>query len=389
MLNSSLQPFLLAAGIWRATLLLPAGELPFKLSIQEKSHQLVAYIYNGDEEIELTEISQKNDSLFLKLPVFDSEIKIHVSGETMSGVWINNTRKTNAVIPFEAKKNKSFRFFENPVATAQLPGKWEVHFSPGTKDSSFAIGLFSQKGSYLSATFLTTTGDYRFLEGCVNGDSLFLSCFDGAHAYLFKAKILGKKITGMYYSGSHWQEPWEASVNEKATLPDPYSITILKDYNAPFQFNALTTDSLLFTYPNEQLKDKVIVLQLMGTWCPNCLDETAYLSDFISSNKKTDFICLGLAFEKTNDFKKAASNVSRVKKRYQTPYEIMIAGNRENASEKMNMLSKINGYPTTIFIDKKGRVRKIHTGFNGPATGAYFEKEKDDFRNLIQQLADE
>ena len=50
------------------------------------------------------------------------------------------------------------------------------------------------------------------------------------------------------------------------------------------------------------------------------------------------------------------------------------------------MLNKIISYPTTIFIDKKGNVRKIYTGFSGPATGeAYtdFVKETTEFVEML------
>lgn len=384
---NSINNLLITAGIWRAVLLLPAGELPFTLEVKETKAVPVIYIKNGDEKIEVNDITTKGDSVFIKLPVFDSEIKAKISEKLMSGEWINYSRKTNQSIPFRAEYGLNYRFQKESKATVQLPEKWEVHFSPATKDSSFAIGLFKQAGSGLTGTFLTTTGDYRFLEGCVDKDSLFLSCFDGAHAYLFKAKIEnGSKITGKYYSGNHWEEPWEAFINDKAELPDAYSITFLKNDSTPFSFDALTTDSSKFVFPNEKFKNKVVVIQIMGSWCPNCMDETAFFSDYFTKNKQKPVSIIGLSFEKTSDFKKASSNVLKVKKRFNVEYEMVVAGNRDVASEKMSMLSKINGYPTTIFIDKKGEIRKIHTGFNGPATGKYYEKEKDNLNTLLVKL---
>ncbi len=384
---NSINNLLIAAGIWRAVLILPAGELPFTLEIKGTKATPIIYIKNGDEKIEVNDITTKGDSVFIKLPVFDSEIKAKVSAKMMTGEWINYSRKANQSIPFHAECGLNYRFQKESKATVQLPEKWEVHFSPGTKDSTFAIGLFKQTGSKLTETFLTTTGDYRFLEGCVDRDSLFLSCFDGAHAYLFKAKVEnGNKITGKYYSGNHWEEPWEAFVNDKVELPDAYSITFLKNDSTPFSFDALTTDSTKFVFPDEKFKNRVVVIQIMGSWCPNCMDETAFFSGYFNKNKQKPISIIGLSFEKTNDFKKASANVLKVKKRFDVEYEILVAGNRDAASEKLYMLSKVNGYPTTIFIDKKGKVRKIHTGFNGPATGKYYEKEKDDLTALLNKL---
>jgi thiol-disulfide isomerase/thioredoxin len=377
----------LFTGIWRATLSLPDGELPFTFQLEKNNSSYIITVINGQEKIRADEISIFNDSIFIKMPVFDSEIKAKVADTEMTGIWINYSRQTNREINFSAEAGKEFRFLQNPKASTNISGKWEVHFSEGTKDSTLSIGLFTQNANLLSGTFLTTTGDYRFLEGCVNGDSIFLSCFDGAHAYLFKAKISAdKKIEGIYCSGGHWKEPWVAIKNENAELPDAFSITTMKDNSKNFSFEVLTLDSGRFIFPNKKYKNKVVIIQIMGSWCPNCMDETSFLSPFYEKYKTRNVEIIGLSFEKTNEFKRATANILKVKKRYNVTYELLVAGNREKASDKMSMLSKINGYPTTIFIDKRGNVRKIHTGFNGPATGKYFEKEKDDIIHLVEKL---
>jgi hypothetical protein len=53
------------------------------------------------------------------------------------------------------------------------------------------------------------------------------------------------------------------------------------------------------------------------------------------------------------------------------------------------MLNKVMGYPTTIFIDRKGTVKRIYTGFTGPATGKYYEKYQDDFDAYVLKLLSE
>ena len=53
------------------------------------------------------------------------------------------------------------------------------------------------------------------------------------------------------------------------------------------------------------------------------------------------------------------------------------------------MLNHVLSYPTTIFIDKKGVVRKIHTGFNGPATGEKYTEFKTEFEGFVGELIDE
>jgi len=56
------------------------------------------------------------------------------------------------------------------------------------------------------------------------------------------------------------------------------------------------------------------------------------------------------------------------------------------AAKALPMLNKVISYPTAIFIDKKGKVREIHTGFSGPGTGEDDEQYKKETQELIEEL---
>jgi hypothetical protein len=132
-----------------------------------------------------------NDTLRIPMSLFDSEIIAHVNGNTMRGIW-QRRRPGNQLqsIPFEAQQGLTYRFTpDGRQASVNLTGKWNTLFrTPDGKDTTLAVGVFDQQGSTITGTFLTPTGDYRYLAGNVVGDSLFLSCFDGSHLFLFKAK---------------------------------------------------------------------------------------------------------------------------------------------------------------------------------------------------------
>lgn len=386
------QNIILSLGIWRAVLLLPDGELPFNFELQKSNSGYYLEIMNADERIRVDEIECIQDSMIIRLPVYDSEIRVQVKEKKMSGTWYNYSRKTNQQILFKADYGIPDRFMftdRQHLSLNSLSGKWETWFSPGSADSSLAIGIFNQDQNKISGTFLTSTGDYRFLEGNLNGDSLFLSCFDGAHAYLFKAKISEDSIRGFFYSGSHWKEYWHASRNPKIELPNPDSLTRLKTGVEQFDFEFPDESGKLLRLSDARWKGKVIVLQIMGTWCPNCLDESAFLADFYRRNHGAGFQVIALAFEKTSDTLRAFQNIRRLRERLNIEYPILLAGNREESSKKLPMLNRIMGYPTTIFLDKNKKVRRIYTGFSGPATGIFFEKYKDDFDLMIKKLLSE
>lgn len=380
----------LLTGIWSAVLTLPTGELPFNFELKENESLYIMEIMNGEERIKADEISIKGDSLFLRLPVFDSEIKVKFTEREMKGVWINYSRKTNQAIPFQANFGLKHRFVTSPEKLYKdVSGRWETWFSPGTKDSALAIGIFKQNAKEVTGTFLTTTGDYRYLQGVTEGDSLFLSCFDGSHAFLFKTKISGENnelMNGVFLSGNHWKENWVAKRNDNIELPNPDSLTFLKPGYTTFNFSFADFDSALVSLTDKKFINKVKVIQIMGSWCPNCLDESIYLADYYRKNNSRGVEVIGISFEKTSDFQKAVSNVKRLKERFGIKYTLLLAGNRDNANNALPMLNRIMGYPTTIFVDKKNKVRKIYTGFSGPATGIYYEKYKDDFTGFMDKL---
>ena len=375
----------LALGIWRAVLFTPGGELPFNFEINKSKEQYTITLINGDERLLLDDIKTTGDSVIARFPVYESELRLKLNGDTLTGVFNNLTRQTNASIPMKAVAGDSRRFISSNPTVYDPSGKWSVQFSPMQKSEVNAVGVFTKdkKSNKLTGTFLTPSGDYSYLEGVVTGDSLMLSTFNGVFVYLFKAKITDDTMRGMYWSGTHHNEPWSALRDANASLPDPNELTTI---NGPFSFSFPDLDSVMVSLNDDRFKNKVVVVQFLGSWCPNCLDETAYLTKYYDKNKSKGVEFVGLSFEKTDDFSRAASNVTRFKNRLGVNYTLLIAGNRTKRQEIYPGLENFQGYPTTVFLDRKHRVRKIHAGFNGPATGAEYEKFKDEFEKFMQVL---
>jgi thiol-disulfide isomerase/thioredoxin len=377
-------------GIWRGVLSLPDAELPFHFKVITTSKGYILSIINGKERIYVNEVRLVGDSLFARLPIFDSEFKLKVTDTVMTGVWQNNARKINKTIPFRAAWGTKKRFISKGIAAAaNVTGRWEADFSKGTADSSKAVGEFTQIGNKLTGTFLTTTGDYRFLEGNVIGNELFLSCFDGAHAFLFKATMSKDgHLMGQYWSGNHWKEPWVAKRNQKYKLPDPNTLTFLKPGYEKFFFTFPSITGGNVSLADKQFVGKVVVVQIMGSWCPNCMDESKFLSTFYKKNHNNGLEIIGLAYEKAADPAQAKANVGRLKQRFGIEYPLLLAGsaNKEEAAKTLPMLNQILSFPTTIIIDKKGIVRRIHTGYSGPATGLHYDEFVRDFSAFINQL---
>ncbi len=378
-------------GIWRGTLTLDVKkqiELPFIFNVYYADGQPTLTIFNGEERIVVDETEMKGDSLFFKMPVFDTEFKCKVFPGLMQGVWINNSKKENKVVPFSAIFGQTDRFKARVITRIEVAGKWETTFGVGSTDSSKAIGVFTQNKQIVKGTFLSESGDYRYLEGIADGKNLYLSSFDGAHAYLFTAIMNEKEeLIGDFYSGIWGHEKFKAVGNSRFELRDPYSITKTVK-GVPVDFSFVNTEGNKISLSDEKYKNKVVIVQLMGSWCPNCMDETAYLSGLYNDYKSKGVEIIALAYERTTDIEKAKTNVLRLKNKYGAGYEFLITGQSgaTNAQKSLPFLSSVSAFPTTIYLNKNHEVAKIYTGYNGPATGSAYTKMKESTENLLNDL---
>lgn len=387
------QPSALKTGTWRGVLKTSAGEgIPFNFELADSAGKYKLSIINGSERFAVPDVTTKGDSVFIKMPLFDSEFALaKASDGGLQGKWIKHLATDNVAMDFTATPNTQWRFFKDKKpASANVGGRWSAIFGEGDKADT-TVGEFKQEGNKLTGTFLTTTGDYRFLEGTVVGDSLYLSCFDGGHAYLFKAKVAGadKIEGGKFYAGLSGTDVWQATKNEQAKLPDAYSLTALKPGYKKLDFTFPDLDDKKVSINDERFKGKVVMVQILGSWCPNCMDETAYLVNYYKKYQPKGVEIIGLAYERTKDFDKSVKALTRLKERFDITYPILITGytpDKGEAAKSLPGLSKVVGFPTTIIIDKKGDVRKIHTGFSGPATGEHYTEFINEFEKLTDEL---
>ncbi len=183
--------------------------------------------------------------------------------------------------------------------------------------------------------------------------------------------------------------PWIAVKNPKAKLPDAYSLTVLKPGYKKIEFSFPDLNGQKVSLNDARFKNKVVILQIMGSWCPNCMDETAYLVNYYKKYHKKGVEVLGLAYERSAEFEQARKAVLQEKNHFNVPYPLLLTGytnNKKETAKSLPMLSNFLAFPTTIIIDKKGDVRKIYTGFSGPGTGAHYTEFVNGFERLTDNL---
>lgn len=388
----------LKPGIWRGTLSRDGQRLPILLDISKNpdGKTFTVFTINADERLKLDTAYFENDSLHIPMELFDSEIIAKLNGGKLTGRY-NRLQGKNiiAFLPFEATFGDNYRFYKEGEAktTRNVSGKWSTIFiNPSNGDTTVAVGNLQQKGSVVEGSFLTATGDYRFLSGSMDGDSLFLSTFDADNAKLFKAAIQKDgTLVGSLWSGVKTYKTWTARLDPDAKLPDATKLTYLKPGFESVDFTLPDADGKKISLSDPKFKNKVVVIQILGSWCPNCMDETNFLSPWIKKNRARGIEAIGLAFEHSDKLEVSAPKLRRMISRYGMDYPVLLAGTNTNeaTSKALPMLSKVMSYPTSIIIDKKGKVRLIHTGFSGPGTGKYYEQFVEEFNGLIDKLVAE
>lgn len=364
----------------------------FNITESRSSGKTKWIIKNAGEKLIADKLDSRGDSLIVNLPFFEGKLLLKRTFNGFIGSWLKKTIKGDQLMPITIEKGSKRLELKGSDHRFNITGRWNVEFLNSNNEISIAMGEFKQVGNRLVGTFLTPTGDYRFLEGIVSGDSLQMTTFDGSHAFFFAAHIKDANtlLSGIYASGPKYLEKWTAKRDDKMILDESSAAFNLKGIESKLDFTFPDLDSNFVSIKDERFKNKVVVIQIMGSWCPNCMDETAFLSRYFNDNVQRGVEIIGLAYEYTNDFKRSQKSLSYFKNRFNVKYPILITGvtsSDELRTEKtLPQMTSIKAFPSMIFIGKDGTVRKTHAGYAGPATGIHHEEFKKEFSTIVNSL---
>jgi peroxiredoxin len=384
----------LPLGYWQASIELPGGQIETGIELSRDDEGYGASLINGQERVRVGEVSFDNGELILRFPAFNNVIQATLSdGQLVGTLTLMKRFGETQVMPFTAVPGNPPSAESGESSNHDLSGRWAVRFHEPDGSDSPAIGAFAQRGSRLFGTFLTPNGDHRYLAGHIRGDQFHLSTFDGSHAYVFSGDISpdGTIMNADFWSGTNWHQQWSGRRDELAELPDAFSMTYLKPGYDRFEFEFPDQDGNAVSFADDKYEDKVVMVTIAGTWCPNCNDEARFLAPFYLERRDQGLEVVALMFEHFDQFETAAAQVREFRNKFDLQYDTLVAGtsDKDEASAALPQLNAVLAYPTTIFIDRGGRVRHIHTGFSGPGTGESFVELQDKFNELVTELLDE
>lgn len=396
-LAANAQSKFIKEGSWRGTFKVNEVQVPFNFEVKGKDAEHATFtLLNGSRRDDFHVKQLSEDSVFIKMNTYDAALvaKIHEDG-SLSGVYkslVPNFRGN--FLPFTAEYGKTYRFVEpskEQKANHNLSGKWAIKIS-SKEPVADQVAIFEQKGNKLKGVFLKVTGDTRELEGIVQGDEFTLTGFSGPSPWLIRGKINpDKSISGEVGLGIYNNVKFEGVKDSKAELPDPYVLTYLKPGYEKLDFKLPDLNGKLVSLSDEKYKGKVVIVEIIGTWCPNCTDQTQFLSPWYKANKDRGVEAVAVGFEQKDDLEYAKYTLGKLRDKYDIQYDILFGGiaDKKVASEKFEALNKMIAFPTTIIIGRDGKVKQIYTGYTGEVTGKYFKKYAKKWNKDLDKLINE
>lgn len=338
-------------------------EIPFFLSLPADCGATPATIVNGRERISVP-CRRIENHLRIDFRVFATLIEADETADgRLSGRWCRELPgERDCILPFHARlvpaPDPVARFgpFENAVSS--VSGEWRFEF----RRRGIARGIFEQLSSgEVNGTIEVPSelGDLRFLAGVAGRDGTSLSTFDGQHALLLEGRLDGEgKMSGELILGGGDSDPFIARRGEPVSLPDPLEQVRAKE--------GVTLPLLR----DPGYRGKAVIVEIFGTWCPNCNDLAPVLARIHREHRDRGLEVLGLAYEAIEDADYVERRFREYRSRHGIDWKIVLAGTVDDLGEgEPSWLSGVAGVPVLAFVGRDGNVRATYAGFSGPATG--------------------
>jgi thiol-disulfide isomerase/thioredoxin len=405
--------------VYRAYLVGPIGSINFDIElVPTDDGKVIGTLISGGQRVEATSTAVDNQTINLKFDYYDAEISATVvpqdrisattfypssipRGVRLEGEWSKRRSQSETtrmrIVLYPSIEGHRGCFpggpFWRPDRKLDVvqTRRATIRFSKEADPAVLEVRTDGASDDKVIGTILTTTGDYRAMSGRIDGAYLILSTFDAGHAILFVGTINPDgTLSGEFSSGPTYTDTWTGKWDDNAALPDPFSLT-------KFTGTVEALDALTFPDPEgtpRRIGDfagKARIIELWGTWCPNCKDAAPVLAELHERYAAKGLTILGLAFEATGDGERDRRQVALYKQRFNIPYPSLIAGTRAKdvAAKAFPMLDQIRAYPSFIFIDGKGEIRGVYTGFTGPAAPNEHERLKRAFDQKVREMLGE
>jgi thiol-disulfide isomerase/thioredoxin len=350
-------------------------------------------IVNGAERIPI-EIKWGKDSTFKSsLPLFNTYFEGKKEKGILTGNWVDPTRTGDYRIPFQIMNSK-FRNREFD-AKVHVPVhlKYKIVFEDDTVPAILDMAAMREE-SVVYGTVLTETGDYRYLQGePFENNRFYLSAFDGTHLFYLAAQLVDNKIEGVFMSGKHYVAKFKGEADDTFELRKADELTWMKNPKDVLKLKLNSDVKTERSFGEKDWKGKVTLVQIMGTWCPNCTDESRFVKSMYEKYHAQGLEVVPVAFERGTDKQVAFTRINSQAKQMALPYPVYLGIGADSpqkaAALVFEQLNHVMSFPTLILIGKDGKVKKVWTGFYGPGTGVHYTEHTKEIENSLLLFLDQ
>ncbi|MBA3973024.1 MAG: hypothetical protein C0504_02260 [Candidatus Solibacter sp.] len=364
-------------GTWDAVVMAEDREIGFQMKFETRAGGLRAAVMDGDRPIWSTSAVFTQGKLAVKWDFYAGWLEASSQGGELKGTYTRRTRRGPVSRAFSARPAVAVKA---GAAKSAFDGDWVLTPEGG---GAGMRARFKMSGGKLTGTVLRIDGDFGTLAGAISGNKATLTHFDLVRATQVTLAMDGAgKLTGTIDGRTKF-----TGVREGASMPDPSTVTRVRDANEAFQFTAKDLTGRVVTLADERFKGKAVLMTIMGSWCPNCHDESPFLAELHKKYGPSGFEVVALAFEYTGDAAVDVPQIQAFNRRHNVPYLTLLAGSTEDGQVRKAMPQLVNfsAFPTSILVDRAHRVVAIHAGFAGPATGSLHSELKGRMTAEVEQ----
>ena len=373
------------SGLWDASVVVNGGiEVPFRFEIAGSGTAIKGSFFNGDEKVTSTTGSFENGALTLSFDEYGTKVEATLKDGRLEGQYSRGTR--GAPYPFQAK-----RFAPAPVGDAPIPpiaGLWNIQVGKSSKGEAAWQLIVRQSGAEASAAILRVDGDTGTLTGTYRDGKFVLSHFSGARPLRLELTPASDGTLSVVQNNDNPFTAVRADQARAKGLPqpsDPSRFTSVKDPTEPFRFSFPDLNGRVVSNTDEKFRGKVVIVSISGSWCPNCQDEAPFLGELYKKYRSRGLEIVSLSFEEEAQLKNPV-RLRAFMKRYGIEYTVLIPGEPKELADRVPQGVNLSSFPTTFFIGRDGRVRAVHAGFPGKASGEFHTQAKEESTATVERL---
>lgn len=369
------------AGSWKAVLDLAGGPLRFRIVVETARGGWGARMCNGSRCDPFSAVRQRGDSLVFEIADYAATITARLSGDSLNGAYRNVGSRGPRSIPFRAARGT----WPVEAPRAWLLGRWDAWFETDGRHAPRRFELRAAPTG-LEGTIVGAGGDFGLFWGRAEADSFSMSHFDGSFVYMLTGRLDGDTLRGIFHAGLRTQTSFTAVRSTGAPHLRPPTDVVRADTTEPFRFSFPDLDGRIVTERDPRLRGKVVLVNIMGTWCPTCHDAEPALLGLWNRYHDRGLEIVGLAYEVTGDTAVDGALVRRFRDKFGIPFPLLLAGISDAAAPTLPQLAGAIAFPTTIFVGRDGRARRVHAGFYGPALGEQYDRLVQEFEQVVERL---